>query len=104
MLPLEKAYEYETGHGVAYTNPDSSRKFFQWLVSYVDDNTILVKLENLGYENTAEKMIEVAKRCLGIWQRLVHVTGGGTGADKKLLLLDDMEVRQGGGSTQHYEG
>lgn len=36
----------------------------------------MVKLENLGYENTAEKMIEVVKKCLGIWQRLVYVTGG----------------------------
>ena len=58
-----------------YTNPESSRKN-QWLISYVDDNTILVKLENLGYENTAEKMIEVAKKYLSTWKRLVHVTGG----------------------------
>ena len=66
MLPLEKAYERETGHGVAYTNPDSSRHFFQWLIGYVDDNTILIKLENLGYEDTAGKMIAVAKKCLSI--------------------------------------
>ena len=32
MLPLEKAYEKETGHRVAYTNPYSSRIFFQWLI------------------------------------------------------------------------
>ena len=44
MLPLEKVYEYETNHGVEYTNPDSSRRFFPWLISYVDDNIILVKL------------------------------------------------------------
>jgi len=42
MLPLEKNYESETGHEVAYTNPDSSKRFFQWLISYVDENTILV--------------------------------------------------------------
>ena len=33
-------------------------------------------MENLGYEDTAQKMIEVAKKCLGIWQKLVHITGG----------------------------
>ena len=45
--------------------------FLQWLIRYVDDYTILVKLENLGYKNTASEMIEVAKKCLGVWQRLV---------------------------------
>ena len=68
MLPLEKSYEAETGHGVAYTNPDSSRHSFQWSISYVDDNTILVKMENLDHEDIAQKMIEVAKKCLGVWQ------------------------------------
>ena len=27
MLPLEKAYEMETGHGVEYSNPDNTRNF-----------------------------------------------------------------------------
>ena len=76
MLPLEKAYEIETGHGVAYTNPDSSRQLFQWIIGYVDDNTILIKLENLGYQDTASHMIQVAKQCLDIWQCLFHATGG----------------------------
>ena len=76
MVSLEKAYESETGHWVDYTNPDPSRQFFQWLIGYVDDNTILLKLENLGYQDTASHMIKVAKQCLGIWQRLVHATGG----------------------------
>ena len=76
MLPLEKAYENETGRGVEYTNPDSSRQFFQWLIGYVDDNTILIKMEHLGYEDTAAQMIEVTKKCLSTWQRLVHTVGG----------------------------
>ena len=76
MLSLEKTYESETGHGVAYTNPDSSRQLFQWLIGYVDDNTILINIDNMGYEDTATHMVEVATKCLGIWQRLVHATGG----------------------------
>ena len=95
MLPLEKAYEAETGHGVAYTNPDSSRKFFQWLISYVDDNTILVKMENLGYEDTAQKMIGVAKKCLGIWQKLVHITGGELELTKSCFSLMTWKLNNG---------
>ena len=95
MLPLEKAYEMETGHGVHYTNPDSSRKFFQWLIGYVDDNTILIKLENLGYEDTAGKMITVAKKCLSIRQRLVHITGGELELTKSCYSLMTWKLKNG---------
>ena len=78
MLPLEKAYESETRHVVQYSNPDNTRQFFQWLVGFVDDNSIIFKLENLGYSNAAETMLIAAKQCMEIWQRLVHITGGGT--------------------------
>ena len=76
MLPLEKAYESETGRGVEYSNPDKTRRFFQWLVGFVDDNTILIKLERLGYDDPAATMLKEAKKCMEIWQRLVHITGG----------------------------
>ena len=42
MLILEKCVEYD--------NPDSTRKFRQWLVGFVDNNSILFKMENMGYE------------------------------------------------------
>ena len=76
MLPLEKSYEAETGRGVEYSNPKKTDVFFQWLVGFVDDNTFLIKLEKLGYQNPNEVMLKEAKRCMEIWQRLVHITGG----------------------------
>ena len=48
MLTLEKAYEQEMGHRVTYNNPDNTRSFCQWLVGFVDNNLIMLKLENLG--------------------------------------------------------
>ena len=87
MLPLEKAYERETGNGVAYTNPDSSRNFFQWLVGFVDDNSLMFKMENLGYQDAATTLINAAKQCMEIWQRLVHITGGELELDKVALQL-----------------
>ena len=59
-----------------YINPDSSRNFKQWLVGFVDDNYLLLKLNKMGYDAPAEKHIEEAKRSLEIWQRLVLVSGG----------------------------
>ena len=66
MLPLEREFEQETVNGVEYTNPDSTQRFFQWLVGYVDDSSILIKLEHMGCEVTAEQMLEAAKRCLEV--------------------------------------
>ena len=70
MLPLEHVYEQETGHGVEYTNPYSSHLIFRWLVGFVNDNSILIKLENSVYKDTVGKILEAAKRCLEVWQRL----------------------------------
>jgi len=66
ILPLEKAYESETG--VEYVNLDSTRQFSQWSVVFVDDNSILIKMENLGYADSAGKILKVAKRCLEVCQ------------------------------------
>ena len=51
MLTLEKAYKKEKGYSVAYNNPDNTHKFCQGLVGFVDNNSIMLKLENLGYED-----------------------------------------------------
>ena len=75
MLTLEKSYEKETGHNVTYNNPDNTRQLCQWLVGFVDDNSIMLKLENLGYVDLATPMMAAEKRCLEIWQQLVYFTG-----------------------------
>ena len=64
VLVLEKAYEISTSNTVGYNNPDSSLKFRQWLVGFVEDNSLFLKLKNLGYEAPAEKLIEEAKSSL----------------------------------------
>ena len=64
MLILEDAYEATTDQTVDYTNPDDTRKFRQWLVGFVDDNSILFKMENLGYETHYLKMVENTTNCL----------------------------------------
>ena len=76
ILPLEKSYESETGHKIEYTNPDATRISCRWLVGFVDDNSIMLKLENLGYEASVERLLDAAKNFLEIWQRLVHISGG----------------------------
>ena len=40
ILVLERAYKKDTGQGVEYYNPESLRRFFQWLVRFVDGKSI----------------------------------------------------------------
>ena len=66
ILSLEKAYEAETGKGVKYFNPDKSRRVFQWLVRFVDDNSIMIRIENLGYTKLATIMLLAATKYIKI--------------------------------------
>ena len=63
MLVLEKDYDMITRNKVHYVNPNSTNEFCQWLVGFVDDNSILFKLENLGYDYPVEIMVISAKEC-----------------------------------------
>ena len=76
MLVLEEAYEKSTSNTVEFGNPDSMGKFRQWLVGFVDDNSLLFSFKNLGYDEPAVKLIKEAKNSREKWQRLVHISGG----------------------------
>ena len=102
MLPLEKAYETETGHGVEYTNPDKTRRLFQWLVDFVDGNSLMLKMKNLGYESAADPLLAATIQCMEIWQRLVHITGGKLELEKKQLFTNGLETRRGHGKTMYH--
>ena len=95
MLPLETSYEAKTGQGVEYTNPGNTIHFFQWLVGFVDDNSIILKLENLGYTYAAETMLVAAKQYMEIWQRLVHITGGELQSDKSSYAVMAWKLKEG---------
>ena len=95
MLVLENAYEKATSNTVEYRNPDSSRRFRQWLVGFVDDNFLLLKLKKLGYEASTEKLIEKAKRIFGIWHRLVHISGGELELTKSSYSLMTWQLAKG---------
>lgn len=58
MIPIEKAYEAEICNRFEYTNLDKLQQFFQWLVRFMDDNSILLKIENFSYDNYAYIMLQ----------------------------------------------
>ena len=58
----------------------------------------MLTLENLGYNNAAEIMLVAFKICRGIWQRLVHITGGELELNKSTYLA--MTWKPKGGKEQ----
>ena len=87
-LVLVIAYKIMTNERVVFTNPDSSKKFIQWLVGYVDDNTLLTKLNEKEFSpNAHPELIKKAKICLEIWQCLIHITGGELEREKSCLSM-----------------
>lgn len=72
---LKILMKYESGN-VEHSNLDSTRIFCQWLVDFVDDTSIMLNLENLGYYSSAHNMLEAAIYFMEVWQRLVHISGG----------------------------
>lgn len=40
---------------------------------FVDDNSIMFKLENLKYDSQMDKKLESSKKYLEVWQRLVYI-------------------------------
>lgn len=87
-LVLVKAYEIMTNERVTFQNPQSRRKFIQWLVGYVDDNTLLTKLESTNFiPQASHEMIKKAQNCLEVWQCLIHITGGEIELEKSCLSM-----------------
>ena len=85
-----------TNERVVFTNPDSTKKFIQWIVGYVDDNTLLTQIEGDRFlPNATKKLIEKAKRCLEIWQCLVHITGGELELEKSCLSMISWKETKG---------
>ena len=58
-----------------FSNPDSTCLFSKWLIGFVDDNILIMKLDNPGFEAPVEQLLEVATKGLGVWKRLIHITG-----------------------------
>ena len=87
-LVLTVAYELMTDERVNFNNPTSEKKFVQWLVGYVDDNTLLTQLQGDDFQpNAAPELMAKAQKCLEVWQCLIHITGGELELEKSCIAM-----------------
>ena len=96
MLVLVYIYEQMTSHRVRFTDPNCVEHFSQWLVGYVDDNTILATIpSDIFQPNKAPDLITMAKECIEIWQRIIHITGGELEIEKSCISIISWKEAKG---------
>ena len=77
LLIKAAAYETLTDRNLQFKSPDGTDIFTQWLVGFVDDNTILFSIPNKDFSQTLiDKLLTECEKCVGIWQKLVVIPGG----------------------------
>ena len=77
ILVKAQAYENLTNQCIKFNNPDGTEGFSQWLIGFVDDNSILISVQNLDFTKTmVDELLNECKQCIVIWQNLVVIAGG----------------------------
>ena len=77
LIAKVKADESLTDQCIKFNNPDGSFGFLQWLVGFVDDNSILLSVTKKDFtKSMIDEILSECKKCIGLWQKLVVIAGG----------------------------
>ena len=96
MLPLIDAFEELIPHRATFISPDEKFIISQWLIGFVDDNTIIFTMKDTHFKATIEeKLMEMADEVLDTWQKLVVITGGEIELDKSSISVMTWEKKKG---------
>ena len=75
----------ETNDGVDITNPETGLKTLYWILSYVDDNTIV---KSFSKNTSIEEILDSMEKSLLEWNELLQITGGALSLQKcKISIL-----------------
>ena len=61
----------------------------------MDDNTLLIKLDHLGFDAPVKHLLEAARKGLGVWKWLIHITGGELELSKCCFSLMTWKLHKG---------
>ena len=88
MLALIDSYEELIPHREFFKSHDKTLQISQWLVGFVDNNTILFTVKDpLFARENIQNLFKMADECLEVWQKLVVITGGDVELDKSALSV-----------------
>ena len=95
MLPLIDAFEELIPHRATFISPDKKIIISQWLIGFVDDNTIIFTMKDTHFKAAIEeKLMEMADEVLDTWQKLVVITGGDIELDKSGISIIAWEIKR----------
>ena len=61
----------------------------------MDSNSLLVKFESLGYEDTPDTMLDETNKYLHTQQHLVQITGGKMELSKNIISIRSWQLKEG---------
>ena len=70
--------------GCRIMNPQESIDFVQWLLSFVDDNKMLMSFEQ---KQTHQEIMDLCSTSLQLWEKLLNITGGALELRKCLVTV-----------------
>ena len=90
---IGEAYQEATKAGIRISNPDGSKTFFQYKISYVDDNKLLYELQEIDF--SAVQNIQQLINDLECWAFMVHASGGEISWPKSWYQLITWKLEKG---------
>ena len=103
MEPLLQAY-FEENQCFSFEDPAQLIKFLQWMVGYVDDNSLILTSRN---GQTTQRALAEAQKALTSRKKLLQSAGGDLALEKCVYSLMGWQQKKGKellGSTEEMSG
>ena len=78
MEPLLQSYTVDNP-GFSFTDPTGILSFIQWIVGFVDDNSLNITFRE---GQTITETLKVDQTALSCWKKLLQLTGGDLALEK----------------------
>lgn len=88
-----EAYQSITKAGITISDPTGQYSFFQWKISYVDDNKLLFELQDIDFSVVPD--IEELIKDLECWAYMIHTSGGEISWPKSWYQLITWKLEKG---------
>ena len=103
MEPLLQAYAQDNP-GFSFTDPTSTLSFLQWIVGFVDDNSLNITFRD---DQTIKEALKIAQAALSSWKQLLQLTGGDLALEKcvySVMGWVQQKGREALGSVKDFPG
>ena len=78
MEPLLAAYS-KNNPGFSFEDPAQAIRFLQWVVGYVDDNSLILTFRD---EQSTQEALAEAQKALASWKKFLQLTGDDLALEK----------------------